>query len=221
LYYIAKIKTNAVLRFQQLVPFCFLFVPWSQSAPSSVKKGSYKKVITVSINHYLYSYGFQWFASNIVQFLELELKCQTMTNGWTPLHFAAFKGHLENMKMLLEQAEDKNPADNDGTTPLHAAVHNGHLDIAKLILEQQANNDNKNPGDKYRETPLHLAAQTGQLEIVKLLLEHADGRVWSLAPDFAGCTPFRNAKQRGHVEIVQLMEAELKCRPRPAGKLWL
>jgi hypothetical protein len=53
LYDIAKIKTNAVLRFRQLVPFCFLFVPWSQSAPSSAKKGSYKKVVTVSINHSL------------------------------------------------------------------------------------------------------------------------------------------------------------------------
>jgi hypothetical protein len=49
LYNIAKIKTNAGLRFGQLVPFCFLFVQWSQSAPSSAKKGSYKKVITVSI----------------------------------------------------------------------------------------------------------------------------------------------------------------------------
>jgi hypothetical protein len=29
LYYIAKIKTNTVLRFRQVVPFCFLFVPWS------------------------------------------------------------------------------------------------------------------------------------------------------------------------------------------------
>jgi nuclear pore complex protein Nup98-Nup96 len=37
-----KIKTN---------PFCFLFV-LSQSAPSSAKKGSYKKLIIVSINHY-------------------------------------------------------------------------------------------------------------------------------------------------------------------------
>jgi hypothetical protein len=44
LYYIANIKTNAVLRFRQLVPFCFLFELWSQSAPSSAKKGSYKKV---------------------------------------------------------------------------------------------------------------------------------------------------------------------------------
>jgi hypothetical protein len=48
LYAIDKIKTNAVLRFQQLIPFCFLLVLWSQSAPSSAKKGSYKKVITIS-----------------------------------------------------------------------------------------------------------------------------------------------------------------------------
>jgi hypothetical protein len=38
-------------RFWQLVLFCFLFVPWSQSARA--KKDSYKKVITVSINRSL------------------------------------------------------------------------------------------------------------------------------------------------------------------------
>jgi hypothetical protein len=54
LYYIAKIKTNALLRFGQLVLFCFLVVPWSQSAPSSAKKSSYKKLLTVSINCSLY-----------------------------------------------------------------------------------------------------------------------------------------------------------------------
>jgi hypothetical protein len=54
LYYISKIKRNAVLRFRQLFPFCFLFVPWSQSATSSAKKGSYKKVVTFSINCSLY-----------------------------------------------------------------------------------------------------------------------------------------------------------------------
>jgi hypothetical protein len=54
LYYIAKIKTSAVLKFPQLLAFCFFVVLWSQSAPSSAKKGSYKKVITVSIYHSLY-----------------------------------------------------------------------------------------------------------------------------------------------------------------------
>jgi hypothetical protein len=34
--------------------FLICTVAWSQSAPSSAKKGSYKKLITVSINHSLY-----------------------------------------------------------------------------------------------------------------------------------------------------------------------
>ena len=35
-------------------------------------------------------------------------------NGWTPHHFAAGKGHLEIYKLIVEEIENKNPADNKG-----------------------------------------------------------------------------------------------------------
>jgi hypothetical protein len=47
-------KSNSCIIYQQNQNKRFLFLPWSQSAPSSAKKGSYKKVITISINHSLY-----------------------------------------------------------------------------------------------------------------------------------------------------------------------
>jgi hypothetical protein len=40
---------------------------------------------------------------------------------------AAGNGHLETVKLLLERAKDKNPADKDGWTPLHSAARLGHI----------------------------------------------------------------------------------------------
>jgi ankyrin repeat protein len=34
-------------------------------------------------------------------------------DGWTPLHWAAENGQLEIVKLLLEHAEDKNPANKE------------------------------------------------------------------------------------------------------------
>jgi ankyrin repeat protein len=84
-------------------------------------------------------------------------------DGWTPLHAAAQDGHLETVKLILQQAMDKNPADKDGWTPLYSAADNGHLDIVRLILQHAKV---KNPADKDGWTPLHLAAQGGHLETV-------------------------------------------------------
>jgi hypothetical protein len=74
LFYLPKKKT-ALLRFRQLVPFCFLFVAWSQSAPSTVKNGSYKKVITdISIDRSLYSTKLKFNIEGCSNTLEEECK---------------------------------------------------------------------------------------------------------------------------------------------------
>ena len=35
-------------------------------------------------------------------------------DGWTLLHYAAKKGHFKICKLIIENVDDKNPADNDG-----------------------------------------------------------------------------------------------------------
>jgi ankyrin repeat protein len=91
--------------------------------------------------------------------------------------------------LLLEHAEDKNPADKVGRTPLHWAAGEGHLEIVKLLLEHAKD---KNPADNEDKTPLHWAARNGELETVKLLLEHAKDKNPAVEVE-------------GHVEIVQLI----------------
>ena len=66
-------------------------------------------------------------------------------NGSAILHYAADKGPLEVVRLLVEQGADKDKANNDGYTPLHRAVNknyhddgssNRKLGVARYLLEQ-------------------------------------------------------------------------------------
>ena len=69
---------------------------------------------------------------------------------------------MEICKLIIENVDDKNPADRNGMTPLHRAAEYGHLDICKLIIQ---NVEDKNPPSNDRSTPLHWAAENGHLEV--------------------------------------------------------
>jgi ankyrin repeat protein len=56
-------------------------------------------------------------------------------DGWTPLFYAAFSGHLDIVKLLLNLGADETIYDTDGETALDTAISNEHLDIAKYLLK--------------------------------------------------------------------------------------
>ncbi|KAI4349578.1 hypothetical protein L6164_010151 [Bauhinia variegata] len=55
-------------------------------------------------------------------------------NGWTPLHWAAFKDRIKSVKLLLEHEAEVDTVDDAGYTPLHCAVEAGHLQVALLLI---------------------------------------------------------------------------------------
>ncbi|KAL7238779.1 hypothetical protein ACSBR2_004805 [Camellia fascicularis] len=88
----------------------------------------------------------------------------------TPLHVAAYHGHLEFVREIL----NKSPGlvevlDSRRWSPLHLASARGHLDIVQaLVLE---NPDMCTALDGDARTPLHLAAMKGNLEVLDRLFE--------------------------------------------------
>jgi ankyrin repeat protein len=64
--------------------------------------------------------------------------------GWTPLHYAATKGHIEMMRLLMEHHAYLDAESPNGTTPLMMAAHYGTPMATKLLLEEGADPRLKN-----------------------------------------------------------------------------
>jgi ankyrin repeat protein len=86
----------------------------------------------------------------------------------TPLIYAAWYGHVELVRVLLEGGANVDRADVDQNTALHVAAQYGHLDVCRLLLDWGAKVDRL---DTWQQTPLHYAAEGGHLSVVKLLVE--------------------------------------------------
>ena len=53
--------------------------------------------------------------------------------NWTPLHAAAFDGHIDVANVLLKAGASVDAETQYGWTPLHLAAANGNTDVAKIL----------------------------------------------------------------------------------------
>lgn len=60
------------------------------------------------------------------------------TEGYTPLDWAADRGHALVADFLIRHGAKVNAADNAGWTPVLLASRRGHLDLVKLLVEHGA-----------------------------------------------------------------------------------
>jgi ankyrin repeat protein len=58
--------------------------------------------------------------------------------GWTPLHYAATRGHREMMRLLLDNDAYIDSESANGTTPLMMAAYSAPPLAVKLLLEEGA-----------------------------------------------------------------------------------
>jgi len=65
-------------------------------------------------------------------------KAQIDHIGWTPLHYACAKGHLDVASLLISNGANVNSLSLGGTTPLMMAVQSGNELLVKLLLDKGA-----------------------------------------------------------------------------------
>jgi len=123
--------------------------------------------------------------------------------GFDPLGLAAFFGHSEAVKVLLEHGADVNqkPPSRFANTAVDSAVAGDHADVVRILLAAGAN---PNVRSEANYTTLHKAAAHGNLEIVRMLLDRgADVH----AVRDGGHTPLDDAMEKGHAAIADLLRA--------------
>lgn len=123
-------------------------------------------------------------------------------DGWTPLHLAAFFGHLDCARLLIEAGAPVNERGRNSLNnmPIHAATAGRKVDIVVLLLENGAGVNARQHGGW---TALHGAAQNGDANIVHVLIG-AGADVTARADN--NQTPLDLAILKGNQEMVDILE---------------
>ena len=162
----------------------------------------------------------------------------------TPLIEAAANGHVDVVKLLIENGADVNLKGEAWYGPLHAAAAKGHIEVVKILLENGAD-----VNIFHHNKPLHNAAMNGHIEVAEILLAHgADINAkgtdeWTALGTAVsntqaemvryllarganvnsraayGCTPLHSAAWRNNVEIGKILlkhdaDTTLECNGR-------
>jgi ankyrin repeat protein len=111
-------------------------------------------------------------------------------HGRLSLHWAAFKGNLECVRLLVHE-DNINKQDVEASTALHIAALSGNYKIARYLLDT-GHTIAKDLEDTFGRTPLHFASRGGHADIVTDLVSAGFD---ALHQDAQGWTPLMHALQ--------------------------
>lgn len=146
--------------------------------------------------------------SDLVQSRRVDVESKD-TGGRTALSYAAAEGHLETVRLLVEEGGAKfEQREGDNLTPVARAAMRGHKDIVEFFMSRRpsvAVGDSK-PTTK-RDTILDVAflkaAEHGKTEMVAFLLNFSDTPIDINHQDHRGRTGLWHATKNYHFETMK------------------
>lgn len=138
-------------------------------------------------------------ADNVVQLINKGAKVAVTKYGRSPLHLAAYKGHIEVLRILLKAGCDLDIQDDGEQTALHRAAVVGNCDVISALIQESCALDRQ---DKDGNTALHEVSWHGFSQSVKLLVK-AGANVH--AKNKAGNTALHLACQNGHAQSAKVL----------------
>ncbi|MBN3319266.1 RAI14 protein, partial [Atractosteus spatula] len=117
------------------------------------------------------------------------------SEGKSALHWAAAKGQVECLGVILAHGADASVPDASGSSPLHLAAKNNNQECALKLIQSKCVIEAL---DSTGKTALHHAAAIGSVPIVQLLCEH---KCPVNIKDVDGCTPLLLSARHAHTEV--------------------
>ncbi|MGI2298626.1 ankyrin repeat domain-containing protein [Candidatus Cardinium hertigii] len=113
------------------------------------------------------------FQGRLINESDVEINLKYKEDGSTPLYLAAFHGHIEIVKLLLETPRIQvNLQNKSGCTPLHAAALFNHVEVIKILLSDPRTDVNAK--SNLGKTALDIAQQFGHdlsVHIIKHIVD--------------------------------------------------
>jgi hypothetical protein len=128
--------------------------------------------------------------------IDMEARQGGREDGSTLLIEAAYYGHLDICRLLIDKGAQVNAKCSGGVTPLHNTAINGYIERVRLLCDHGADIEART---FIGWRPLHSAACFGNISIVKELIEVRNADV--NARDDSGRTALSLARDHGMADI--------------------
>ncbi|KAM8832900.1 ankyrin repeat domain-containing protein 6b isoform 1-T2 [Spinachia spinachia] len=138
-------------------------------------------------------------ADNVVQLINKGARVAVTKYGRSPLHLAAYKGHIAVVRILLKAGCDLDIQDDGEQTALQRAAAVGNGDVISALIQEGCALDRR---DKDGNAALHEVSWHGFSQSVKVLVKAGAN---AHAKNKAGNTALHLACQNGHAQSSKVL----------------